>query len=66
MLTKAGSDLFAALVALNQWGDKHLGMGPVRMIDKDSGKRVSVQIVDEDNAPVALERIRPLPRKRAA
>lgn len=66
VLTKAGIDLFTALIALNQWGDKHLGMGPVRMIEKDSGKRVSVQIVDENNAPVAVERVGPTPRKRAA
>jgi DNA-binding HxlR family transcriptional regulator len=64
MLTKAGIELFTALLALNQWGDKHLGMGPVRMIDKNSGKRVSVQIVDDNNAPVAVERVRPTPRKR--
>jgi DNA-binding HxlR family transcriptional regulator len=64
VLTKAGSELFTALLAFNQWGDKHLGNGPVRIIDKISGKRVSVQILDEDSEPVTVDRVRPTARKR--
>jgi len=45
-LTPKGSDLFPALVALMQWGDRWLDDrgGPVELLHRDCGERVNVEL----------------------
>jgi DNA-binding HxlR family transcriptional regulator len=45
-LTAKGADLFPALAALMQWGDRWLDDrgGPVQLLHRDCGERVSVQL----------------------
>lgn len=52
VLTEAGQDLFVPLLALNQWGDEHLGNGPIRTVERGSGTPVSIRIVDDHGAAV--------------
>ncbi|MDP7704277.1 helix-turn-helix domain-containing protein [Mycobacterium sp. TY815] len=48
-LTPAGKDLLPVLLALAQWGDKHLhgGRGPLRFVDPTSGRPLEVRVTDE-------------------
>lgn len=42
-LTPKGRDLFPVLVALRQWGDRHMfpgGRSPIRLVDRKNGKPV--------------------------
>jgi DNA-binding HxlR family transcriptional regulator len=46
LLTPKGADLFPALVALMQWGDRWLDDrgGPVELLHRDCGERVGVEV----------------------
>ncbi|MDP7722753.1 helix-turn-helix domain-containing protein [Mycobacterium sp. TY814] len=48
-LTPAGKDLLPVLLALAQWGDKHLhgGRGPLRFVNATSGRPLEVRVTDE-------------------
>jgi DNA-binding HxlR family transcriptional regulator len=43
-LTRKGAELFPALVALMQWGDKWLGPAGVELRHRDCGHRVQVEL----------------------
>lgn len=50
-LTKKGTDLFPALIALMQWGDRHLGKGGqprLVLCDARTGKPVRAALISED------------------
>src|SRR6201986_5011133 len=53
-LTDKGADLFPALVALMQWGDRYLGArgGPVELRHRDCGEAVSVELRCAAGPPV--------------
>lgn len=53
-LTPKGADLFPALVALMQWGDRWLDDrgGPVELLHRDCGERVSVELRCAADHPV--------------
>src|SRR4051812_35465524 len=66
-LTEKGADLFPALVALMQWGDRWLDErgGPVELRHRDCGERVAVELrcaaghtVTPDEVDVAARRRR--------
>jgi|SRR3954468_17180380 DNA-binding HxlR family transcriptional regulator len=66
-LTEKGADLFPALVALMQWGDRWLDErgGPVELSHRDCGERVAVEVrcaaghtVTPDEVDVAARRRR--------
>ena len=66
-LTEKGADLFPALVALMQWGDRWLDEqgGPVELIHRDCGETVGVEVrcaaghqVDTSEIDIALRRTR--------
>ena len=48
-LTQAGEDLLPVFLSLVQWGDKYLqdGPGPLRFIDTESGRALSVAVTDD-------------------
>jgi DNA-binding HxlR family transcriptional regulator len=53
-LTKKGGELRVALLALMQWGDRHLSDKPPRIARRRSdGSRVSVRVVARDGSVVA-------------
>jgi DNA-binding HxlR family transcriptional regulator len=53
-LTKKGSELGVALLALMQWGDRHLSEKPPRIARRRSdGSPVSVRVVAKDGSVVA-------------
>jgi DNA-binding HxlR family transcriptional regulator len=56
-LTSKGADLFPALVALMQWGDRWLDDrgGPVELVHRDCGERVSVELRCAADHPVHSE-----------
>lgn len=68
-LTQKGVDLYPALVALMEWGDRYLtgdGDPPLRLRHRDCGARVRLQLVCEDGHPVSGAReVRAVPRGRA-
>ena len=43
-LTEKGADLFPALVALMQWGDRWLGPGGVALAHRDCGEEIRVEL----------------------
>jgi DNA-binding HxlR family transcriptional regulator len=43
-LTEKGADLFPALVALMQWGDRWLGPGGVALTHRDCGEEIRVEL----------------------
>jgi DNA-binding HxlR family transcriptional regulator len=55
-----GADLGIPLIALMQWGDKHLQSKPLlaRIIDQQTGDALSVALVTADGTPVAKEHVR--------
>jgi DNA-binding HxlR family transcriptional regulator len=62
-LTEKGAELFPALVALMQWGDRWLGEGRVEVRHRDCGETVSVEVrcaaghtVTPDEADLARRR----------
>jgi DNA-binding HxlR family transcriptional regulator len=67
-LTPRGADLFPALAALMQWGDRWLGEdgGPVILRHRGCGKQVDVHLVCRSDHDVALEDLELAPRERPA
>ena len=60
VLTGMGRDLFPAVLALMQWGDKYLqpgGEGPLDVVDRSSGNPVRLEPRDSAGAPVPLEEL---------
>lgn len=68
-LTQKGIDLYPALVALMEWGDRYLiddGEPPLQLRHRDCGARVRLQLVCEDGHPVSGAReVRAVPRGSA-
>ncbi len=60
VLTQAGADLFPVVVALRQWGERHLfarGEKHSRLVEKDTGKPVSLMAPhDRDGKPLTPDR----------
>ena len=58
-LTEKGTDLFPALVALMQWGNRWLDDdgGPVELRHRDCGERVAVELRCDAGHPVALDAV---------
>ena len=80
-LTERGWDLRNVLIALREWGDRHVfgeGNEPLELVDRTTGHAVRLQLVDsETGAPVearhlrhvagpAFDGIEPLPRDGSA
>ena len=67
-LTTKGLDLYPALVALMQWGDKYLGddVPPLELTHRDCGSPVHLGLVCEDGHELSGAReVRPVPRTTA-
>ena len=61
-LTKKGSELGPALLALMQWGDRHLSPKPPRIARRRSDKSpVSVRVVAKDGSLVAANELEFVP-----
>jgi DNA-binding HxlR family transcriptional regulator len=64
-LTQKGLDLYPALVALMEWGDRYLaedGVAPLRLRHRDCGSPVQLALVCEDGHRLAGAReVRPVP-----
>ncbi|GLY69310.1 winged helix-turn-helix transcriptional regulator [Amycolatopsis taiwanensis] len=60
VLTPMGRDLLPAVIALMQWGDKHLqdDGGPLRVVEDDTGSGVRVVIQSEAGNEVELDNLR--------
>ena len=58
-LTDKGVDLFPALVALMQWGDRWLDTkgGPVELRHRDCGERVGVELRCAADHPVGIDEV---------
>jgi len=59
-LTEKGRDLFVALTALRQWGDKWIltDRPPLTLRDRRSGRPVRpVQVLDADGEPLSLHQV---------
>lgn len=57
-LTTKGRDLFPVMVALRQWGERHLfapGEKHSQLIERDTGKAVRLRIHTEDGRPVGAD-----------
>jgi DNA-binding HxlR family transcriptional regulator len=69
-LTEKGLDLYPALVALMEWGDRYLcedGVRPLDLRHKDCGAPVRLALVcDEGHALAGARDVRPEPRTVAA
>lgn len=64
VLTEKGRDLLPAVLALMQWGDKHLQGergGPLGLADDTSGEPVRVEVRSESGRPVPLGELRVVP-----
>lgn len=66
LLTEKGADLFPALVALMQWGDRWLDDrgGPVELRHRDCGARVGVELRCDAGHSVGPERLDLAPGRR--
>jgi DNA-binding HxlR family transcriptional regulator len=66
LLTQKGADLFPALVALMQWGDRWLDDlgGPVELRHRDCGRRVGVELRCDAGHPVEPQQVDLAPRRR--
>jgi DNA-binding HxlR family transcriptional regulator len=55
-LTPRGRELGIALIALMQWGDKHLQSHPslLRIVDKVSGSELSASLISRDGKAISL------------
>ena len=61
-LTKKGGELGVALLALMQWGDRHLSEKPPRIARRRSDhSRVSVQLVAKDGSVVGRDELELVP-----
>ena len=60
VLTEMGRDLLPAVLALMQWGDKHLqgGHGPLRVVEDGTESEVHVQICNPAGDAVDPDRLR--------
>lgn len=60
VLTEMGRDLLPAVLALMQWGDKHLqdDGGPLRVVDDRTGAPVRVRLSTEAGDDVELDDLR--------
>jgi DNA-binding HxlR family transcriptional regulator len=68
-LTGKGLDLYPALVALMEWGDKYLadGFAPLELRHRDCGAPVRLAVVCDEGHELASARdVRPMPRAAAA
>ena len=65
-LTEKGADLFPALAALMQWGDKWLDErgGPVELRHRDCGEPVAVELRCSAGHTVAPDELEARPRRR--
>ncbi|MET8162541.1 helix-turn-helix domain-containing protein [Sphaerisporangium sp. NPDC005289] len=57
VLTAMGKDLFPAVLALMQWGDKYLQPdgGPVRVVERQTGAPVTIRPRDEAGRELGLD-----------
>lgn len=55
LLTDRGRDLFAVLIGLMRWGDKHIAEGPVELTHAGCGARLDVHVRCEAGHDVALD-----------
>lgn len=57
-LTEKGRDLALTLIALTHWSEKHVlhRHGPIEIVDQDSGRCLTVALVDDDGQVVSPER----------
>jgi DNA-binding HxlR family transcriptional regulator len=64
-LTRKGVDLYPALVALMEWGDRYLtdeGAGPLELTHRDCGARVHLALTCESGHTLSGARdVRPVP-----
>ena len=61
-LTRKGDDLFTALNALRQWGDRYLCTKPMRLLRvKDSGKPVVAVLVPEGTPALTNDEVELVP-----
>ncbi len=65
VLTAAGRNLLPALIALMQWGDDQLGVGPARVVSKATGEPVGVQMITQSGKIIGLDQVRAVPGKKA-
>jgi DNA-binding HxlR family transcriptional regulator len=62
VLTEKGSDLFVALNALRQWGDRHLRTKPMRLLVRRSdGTPVIAALVPEGSSVLANDEVMLVP-----
>jgi DNA-binding HxlR family transcriptional regulator len=57
-LTAMGRDLFPVMVALRQWGEQYLfkpGEKHSRLVERDTGQAIRLEIRTEDGRPIAPE-----------
>jgi DNA-binding HxlR family transcriptional regulator len=61
-LTEKGLDLFTALNALRQWGDRHLSPSPMRLLRRRTdGRPVVVALVPEGTPSLGLDDVELVP-----
>jgi len=65
-LTDAGEDLLPAVLALMQWGDRHIHAdgGPLELVDSRTGEAIRVALVADDGQVVAPSDVVVRPRAR--
>jgi DNA-binding HxlR family transcriptional regulator len=63
-LTMKSVELVPALIALMQWGQQHLGIGNIDVVDRRTGSPLKVALVDEKGAVVHPKETKAVPRKR--
>lgn len=59
-LSERGWDLQFVLIALREWGDKHLlGLGnePLRLVDRSTGNGVHIELVDDETGKIVPRRM---------
>jgi DNA-binding HxlR family transcriptional regulator len=61
LLTDKGRELFVALNALRQWGDRYLADQPMRVLRTKDGTPVVAALVPEGQAVLALHEVELLP-----
>ncbi len=66
VLTAAGRELALVVIAIMQWGDRHLleDVNPLKIVDKKTGKPVTISLVSETGRPVPLDRIKAIVREQ--
>ena len=63
VLTAKGADLFVALDALRQWGDRYLRPLPMRLlVQKSDGRPVIVALVPEESQVLSNDEVMLIPR----